>query len=171
MMAVMEGLSSTAMGTTVLPLSGPALAPRPRCCCGLLGCRNLRFPDTGWVADTAEEAPVCAAALDKPAIFAFRTSLIAGTAAASDLGRSIRSAGQSRSAGLAYRHQISAVLDMLAPKPDATVLSHDAQQPPATFPADMSFGLRTRRRDNAVGGVFLQLGNKRRRPRVRGEDR
>lgn len=137
---------------------------------GPFGGWKLCFPDAGWIADTAEEPSVCAAALDEPTIFAFRTGRIAGTAATSNFSRSIRSVWQSGSAGLACRHQISAMLDMLTSIPDPTVSSRHAQQPPTAFPAFMAFGLRAGQRCYAIGSVLPQFGDKGRRPRVRGKD-
>ena len=59
---------------------------------------------------------------------------------ANDLARSLGKAWQGRAAGWAGREQISAVLDMLAAIPDATILPGHAQQSSAAFTADMSLG-------------------------------
>ena len=107
---------------------------------GLIAIRDLRFPGTGRIADAAEELAETAAAFDQPAIFAFRTRRIAGTASASNLAGPIGMAWQGRAAGWAGGQKIPAMLDMFAAIPDATILPGHAQQSPTTFAADVSFG-------------------------------
>lgn len=163
-------LSRAEMGTIVHPMSGPFPASRldgggPFCG------RNLRFTNTGRIANAAEEPPVSTAALDQPAIFAFRTGRITGSATTSNLVRSLRLAWQSSSARRACRKQVSAMLDMLTTIPDATVLPRHSQQPSATFSANMDFWFRVGHRNYAVGGILPEFGDKGRRARVRGEKR
>lgn len=63
------------------------------------------------------------------------------------------------------------MLDMLAAIPDAAILASHVQQPPAALSAFVSILFRAGCRSNAIGGIVLEFGDKRRWSRIRGEDR
>lgn len=106
----------------------------------LVTIRDLRFSGTCRISDAAEELSEAAAAFDQPPIFACRAGRAASTAPTSNLTRPIGTAWQGRTARQAGGQQVSAVLDMLAPVPDAAILPGHAQQSSPTFAADMSLG-------------------------------
>ena len=147
------------MGTNMDLISGPVSASRLRDC-GPVTARYFRFPDAGRIADAAQELSIAAAAFDQPAIFAFRARRIGGAAGTSNFGRSIRAAGHSGSAGLAGGQQVATMLDVLAAIPDAAILPGDTRQPPTALAAAVFLQLHAWWRDDAIGGILLQFGNK-----------
>ena len=113
------------------------------------------FPDTGGIAHTAEKTAIQPGPFHQPAIRAFRTDRIAGTAATLCLGRRIRAAWHSGPAGRASGQQVTAMPDMLAAIPDAAVIPFDAQHSPATRAANMDIRFRTGRWNNSVGRIRI----------------
>lgn len=121
--------------------------------------RNLRLPGAGRVTNAAEELAKAAASFDQPAIFAFRASRVAGTTPTANLTCPVRMTWQGCAAGWAGRQQVSAVLDVLASIPDASILPCHAQQSPTTFAANVSFGFSPGGCRDPVNRFLAKLGH------------